>query len=308
MGTVVISVDAELGWGFHDLEDLPSRIEDAREGWQRLVETLTRYDLPATWGIVGHLMLEECNGEHADHPLGPSWFRRERGIWADRPDVRFGRDLVEAVQDAPPDHEIASHGFSHVDVGAPGTTTETARAELRAAKEAAESFDVDLRSFIFPRNNVGHRRELAEAGFDCYRGVVPRPAGRRRKLVSATAGSPRPKLVTPAVDEYGLVNIPASLHLFSFQGVTRALVQPVFGDPIVSHVERGLEAAAEQGGIFHVWLHPSSIGSDHDRKRIAEVCRRIDDRRDELEILTMAQVADRVDRRRRTLQQAGETA
>ncbi len=308
MGTVVISVDAELGWGFHDLEDLPDRIDNARQGWRDLLDILTQYDLPATWGIVGHLMLSECDGNHADHPLGPSWFRRERGVWADRPDVRFGNGLVEAVQQARPDHEIASHSFSHVDFGAPGTTDETVRAELRAAEDAAEALGVDLRSFIFPRNHVGHRRELADAGFDCYRGVVPRPAGRRRKLVSATAGSPTPKLVTPAVDEYGLVNIPASLHLFSFQGMTRALVQPVFGDPIVSHVERGLDAAAERDGIFHVWLHPSSIGSDRDRQRITEVCRRIHDRRDELDVLTMGEVADQVDRRRTSRQQTGETA
>jgi peptidoglycan/xylan/chitin deacetylase (PgdA/CDA1 family) len=308
MGTVVISVDAELGWGFHDLQDVPDRIDHARQGWRDLVQLLTRYDLPATWGIVGHLMLDECDAEHTDHPLGPSWFQRERGIWADRPEVRFGQGLVEAVQQAPPDHEIASHSFSHVDFGAPGTEAETVRAELRKAREAASSLDADLRSFIFPRNNLGHRRELAEAGFECYRGVVPRPAGRRRKLVSATAGTPSPKLVRPAVDEYGLVNIPASLHLFSFQGVTRALVQPVFGDPIVGHVERGLEAAIERGGVFHVWLHPSSIQTDRDRRRIAEVCRRIADRRGEVDVLTMAEVADRARTRRRGRQQAGETA
>ena len=43
MGAVVISIDAELGWGFHDYpaEERPTdRIERSRWGWTQLAETL----------------------------------------------------------------------------------------------------------------------------------------------------------------------------------------------------------------------------------------------------------------------------
>lgn len=294
MGTVVISIDAELGWGFHDLQTLPERIEHARDGWQYLVDLLDEYDLPATWAVVGHLLLEECDGTHGDHPLGPDWFSRERTTWAQRPDLRFADGLVEAVRESGPDHEIGCHTFSHVEFGAPQTSAEVARAELAASQRAATARGIELSSLVFPRNSIGHRRELAAAGFDCYRGRTPNPDSPTRKLLDATDGTPTPRIVQPAVDDWGLVNLPASLHLFGFEGLARTLVEPVFGDPIVEHVERGLAAVADDDGVFHVWLHPSSVSDERDRSRIRQICERIDAYRPAVDVATMATVAEQI--------------
>ncbi|MEF8785603.1 MAG: polysaccharide deacetylase family protein [Haloarculaceae archaeon] len=293
MGTVVLSIDAALGWRIHDQVEPAGRIEDGRMGWKQLVDLLDTFRLPATWAIAGHLFLDDCDGTHVDHPRGPSWFDHERTTWADRPELRFAPDLVQTVRESGPDHEIAAHGFSHVEFGRPETTAATARAELAACQRAAHEFGIDLTTFVFPHDSVGHRRELAAAGFDCYRGVIPTSKGHHRKLMDAMVGSPTPRLVTPAVDDWGLVDVPASLHLFSFDGIARALLEPAFGDPVVSHVDRGLNELVDSNQVFHLRMEPSSVRSERDVERLRQVFARIDERRDEIDVATMGTVADR---------------
>lgn len=294
MGSVVISVDAELGWGFHDKEAPTSRVEAARSGWKRLAQLFDEYDVPATWAIVGHLLLEDCDGRHEDHPAGPEWFEREREEWATRPDLRFGSDLVERIVTASVDHDIGCHTFSHVLFGDSETTRETASAELELAIAAGKRAGLHYSSFVFPRNNVGHRDLLAEYGFETYRGRRTEHRSTTRKFAEATVLNSDPKLVAPARDEYGLVNIPASLFLFGFEGRARRAVASVFEDPIVEHARSGIDAASRSDGIFHMWLHPNNLVAKRDVRRIETILSYLEESRPEITVETMADVADRI--------------
>ena len=307
MGSVVISIDAELGWGLHDL-DTPSkaRIEGARAGWKHLVAALEDFDVPATWAIVGHLFLDDCDGRHDTHPAPEGWFARERGSWRARPDLRFGPDLIERVADATPDHEIGCHSFSHVLFDDPRTTTALARAEIEASITAARAHGVSFDSFVFPRNGVGHRAVLVEYDFSCYRGVAPtgrfagvplaRPLG---KFARATVTPPH--LVTPRVDEFGLVDVPASLFLFGFEGRGRTVVESVWDDPVLREARRGIDAATRKEGVFHLWLHPNDLTDERDVRRLRTILEYLDERREEtsLSVETMGEVAARTRGRER---------
>lgn len=299
MGSVVISIDAELGWGFHDLPDPPmARVEAGRSGWSTLLEVLDTHDLPATWAIVGHLMLDDCDGVHADHASIPDWFDRERGEWRDRPDLRFGCDLVTDLMDSPTDHEIACHTFSHVLFDDSRATRDIAIAEIEAAIQAAERFGIEYDSFIFPRNAVGHREFLAEYGFSCYRSKATVPGGPHRqsarKLIAAI--DPRPvELVTPSIDEYGLVDVPPSLFLFGFEDPPRRVAE-IFGtDPIVRQAKRGIDRASTTDGLFHMWLHPNNLKTERDITRLDEIFRHLAATREntDLQVETMAAIAER---------------
>jgi len=296
MGSVVISIDAELGWGFHDVAVPTERLEAARVGWKRLAGLCSEYGIPATWAVVGHLLLDDCDSRHLDHPRGPEWFRCEREAWADRPSLRYGPHLVADVASDPVGHEIGCHTFSHVLMGAAGTTETTARAEIEACLEATRETEYSLRSFVFPRNSVGHRAVLSEYGFDCYRGAAPENPTPFRKLREATVGEPSPRLVEPTIDEHGLVDVPASLYLFSFEGRPRRLLTTVFEDPVVQYARRGIDAAAQEDGVFHMWLHPNNLIGRPELARTRAIFEYIDSRRDELEIETMGEVATRVER------------
>jgi peptidoglycan/xylan/chitin deacetylase (PgdA/CDA1 family) len=308
MGSVVLSLDAELGWGFHDQESPPTdRVERARAGWKRLIDCFEEAAVPATWAIVGHLFLDDCDGEHASHPASGDWFAAERGRWRSRPDLRFGEGLIERIEGSPIAHEIGSHSFSHVVFGDADTTRTLAAAETEASVELARERGVSLSSFVYPRNRVGHRDTLAEGGFVCYRGRAPARglddfAGGRplRKLVEATIDTP--PLVRPRYDEFGLVNVPASLYLFGFEGLGRSIAESVWDDPVVRAAKRGIDAAAEANGseneVFHMWLHPNNLVTPRDVRRVRRILAYLDAQRTagRVSVETMTEVAARTDR------------
>ena len=278
VGSVVISLDAELAWGFHDLQEPPAtRIERARGSWLDLLGLFEEFEIPATWAIVGHLFLEECDGRHEDLTTPEGWFSSDPGGRTDEGNVWFAPDLVRAVRDADVDHEIASHTFSHVEFGSEATTKPMAVSELRESTRLANVWDLELRSLVFPRNAVGHREVLSEFGFRSYRGVAPdrwydgtggEPIG---KALSMTLGRTPPPLVTPTVDRFGLVNIPASLFLFSFEGLPKRVATAFGGDPVVRAAKRGIDAAAASEETFHLWLHPNNLTAPEDLERIRSV-------------------------------------
>ncbi|WP_254764790.1 polysaccharide deacetylase family protein [Natrinema marinum] len=294
MGSVVISLDAELGWGFHDLPEPPAeRIESGRRGWNSMLELLAEFDVPATWAVVGHLMLEDCDGVHTKHPAPEGWFERERTDWADREDLRFGRDLVSGILESDADHELASHSFSHVLFGRPETDRQLAVAELERSIEIAADWGQSIDSFIYPRNDIGHRDVLAEQGLTAYRGRSPTRDGVRGVFDSTIRD--RSMLVEPTVDEHGLVNVPASMFLFGFEGRARTVAESIWEDPMVVLARRGIDEAARTDGLFHMWLHPNNLTHERDDRRMRAILSHLERRRSatDLTVETMAAVARR---------------
>ena len=301
MGTVVISVDAELAWGSHDFDSVPTdRVESAREGWRTLVDCFDRYDVPATWAVVGHLFLADCEGEHPDHPSTEGWFEADPGGPAASNRRWFADGLVDAVAGASVDHDVGGHTFSHRQLD-PDLDREIARAEIEATVEAAAQRGFDLDSFVHPGNVIGHRDLLAEYGFTCYRGRQPdlpydgTPVEPVRKLLSGVVGG-TPRLVDPAVDEHGLVDVPASLYLFDVDGAPSKALHRAGVDPVVDRARHGIEAAARRDGVYHLWLHPNNLVADRDVERVERILECVDAvrARTDLTVETMAAVADRV--------------
>jgi peptidoglycan/xylan/chitin deacetylase (PgdA/CDA1 family) len=298
-GTVVFSVDAELGWGYHDVPSPPAeRVEYARTGWIRLLSAFEEFDVPATWAVVGHLFLDACDGRHPEYPAPDGWFERERSQWADRPELRFADGLIGRIETSGPDHEIGCHGFSHVLFGDEATTHELAVAEVRRSETAAGRF---FDSFVFPRNRVGHRAALAETDIRCYRGRSPSEPfdetlfRRVAKLGRGVVGS-APPLVAPTRDDHGLVNVPASMYLFDFEGPVQSILDATVGDPVVHRARRGIDAAAEFGGVLHLWLHPNNLVHEQHVRRVRAVLEHLAARRDAGDVVveTMRDVAARV--------------
>jgi len=300
---VVLSLDAELVWGFHDHEQMPrERISHARESWRYILGLFKEFDVPATWAVVGHLFLDCCDGVHADHPGGEEWFLRDPGGERTEGSEWFGRDLVDAISDSTVGHEIGSHSFSHVEFGKRGVSKEVAEAELLQSVDAAEEYGIDLTSFVFPRNNIGYRELLAEYGFSCYRGRAPdrwydetafRLIG---KPVTFAFGKSGPPIVRPETDEHGLVNLPASMYLFSINGPARDAMERLTTDPIVRQVKLGLQRLTDEPeGTLHLWLHPNNVTTERDRVRLRRIVSMIAECRERygIEVEPMSDVVEK---------------
>ncbi len=300
MGSVVFSLDAELAWGFPDFDDPPmDRVDASRDAWTWLVDLFDEYDVPATWAVVGHLFLDDCDARHADLDAPDGWFAHETGALASRHDVRFAPDLVAAVRNADVDHDVGSHTFAHVPFDHPDVTSDLVDADLARAVAVAADQGLALESFVFPRNAVGFRDRLAKHGFRTYRSAgTPGGTGlaRAARKVADVLDPGRVPLVEPRVDEYGLVDIPPSLFLFGFEGTPRDVLATVWTDPIVRQAADAIDRAADGDGVCHLWLHPNNVVDDAGRARLEAIVAHVARRRDEdgLLVETMRDVADRV--------------
>lgn len=276
-GVFVVSLDFELIWGTLDLFG-PERFRRACEKERsevidRLVDLFSEFDVQATWLVLGHLMLDCCGSESGKkHPeiVRPShewqradWFDHDPGGSEDDRSIFLGRSLIEKIRACPVSQEIGCHSFSHVIFGDPGCSAETAESEIEASLAAARGLGVEMQSFAFPRNEVGHLDLLRKHGFTCYRGPEPhwyerasmpmvvRRAARSLGVLAAT----EPPVVLPEETESGLWNIPGSMIYFPMHGLRKHI-------PVSLRVKRaikGLNAAAREKKIFHLWFHPTNL-------------------------------------------------
>ena len=273
-GTFLLTFDVELVWGlFFERrwrERALARYGEIRPVFAELLDVLARHDVRATFAFVGHLFLDRCErgdgGVHPemvrpDHGFFPGdWYGFDPATDLETDPLWYGRDLVESVRAASPEHEIGAHGFSHafLDGG-----RELARSEMAAAARAAAGHGIEARSFVFPRNVVAFTDELGPAGFTCYRaadaagapevpvgsGAIARAGRFARRLAGAAPPVGRPRYVD------GVVEVPSSLPILPGMGLRRAV-------PAASRlreVRKGLERARDRNAYFHLWTHPHNF-------------------------------------------------
>ena len=314
-GVFTLSLDFELIWGGLDRggrAELERACERERsEVFEPLLGLLELYEIEATWSVVGHLMLPSCapvgGRKHPEivRPRGPgaSGDRFEHDPCGDEGSfpAYYGRSLVERLLAARVPQEIGCHSFSHMIFGDPGCTREAAASEVRACVEVARELGIELRSFVFPRNRVGHLDVLREHGFTCFRGPEPTwhrgggslgPAHRVGHLVDVVSARPPPVVVPRPVD--GLVDVPASMLYFPAHGLRRRV-------PVARRVRRalrGVDRAVRERRVFHLWFHPTNLAYETEpmldglETVFADIARRRE--RGEIEVAPMAAVAERL--------------
>jgi peptidoglycan/xylan/chitin deacetylase (PgdA/CDA1 family) len=271
-----ISLDFEMIWGTLDLFG-PGRFRRAceaeREVVVRLLDLFVEYEVPATWCILGHLFLDGCTPEDGrKHPeiVRPAhrwcrhdWFEHDPcGTEQSAPSF-FARSLVERIRGCAVPQEIGSHGFSHVIFGDSGCSRATAESEVAACVEIARALGLEMSSFAFPRNRVGHLDVLRRFGFACYRGPEPiwyertDRKGVRERLAHLwdVLRAATPPVVLPELTPSGVWNIPGSMIYFPMHGFRRLI--PV--GRRVRRAIRGLDAAAARKKVFHLWFHPTNM-------------------------------------------------
>jgi peptidoglycan/xylan/chitin deacetylase (PgdA/CDA1 family) len=304
---MLISIDTEMAWGIVH-RGSPSGYDwpEEREVLSALLDVFDRYEVPATWAIVGHLFLTGC--ERVDgraHPeiIRPDYSWRDADWFVDDPcepatttSKWYSPDLVEGILERATPHEIASHGFSHVMIGAEGCSAEAFDSELRAATAAARPYGIALRSFVYPRNSIGHQDVLRRHGYVAYRGARPDPFADLPAVVNRLARTadqvlPTSRSVVEPIDEGGLWNFPAT----ALYGIDHRR-----GDARLWHhqLHRRLEHAARHRGLFHLWFHPHNLQRDPQRALdgLAGICERAARLRQagRLETLTFGGLADRL--------------
>jgi len=261
----IISLDVELLWGLSpfiptDNKYLSSLADDPERGRGAvdfLLSAFEKYDIPATWAMVGHLFLDHCSeDEGIAHRTMPrfrnDWYNRDPCTNVATDPWYYGKDIVEKVTSNPIKHEIGYHSFSHVPFSE--CSREVAEAEIKEGIKVASELGIVLRSFVFPINLVGHVDVLRENGFEIYRGAHAIAWG------SKPGGHPILKilglhnlLIAPPVEpryEDGIWETDSSTIFIHF-GFPFSL--------LVSRTKIGIYWAIRSKKIFHLYLHPHNF-------------------------------------------------
>lgn len=319
-GAFVISLDFELFWGMRDrrtLEHYGPNILGVRQALPRMLEAFDAHGVKATFATVGLLFFRDkqglLNGLPAERPsyahaaLSP-YNGHIDAIGADEKSdpYHYGESLIRMIQRHPA-HEIAGHTFSHYYCLERGQTEAQFAADLEAARRAARESGVELKSFVFPRNQYNQRylSICAAHGITAYRGNERSWLYRARNRDQESRFRRALRLLDTWIDLTGPnthplpkatdaipIDIPSSRFLRPYSRRFAWL------DAMkLRRITRAMTYAARHGEVYHLWWHPHNFGRDLERNMafLQRILSHFDHLRMEhgLESLTMGELAQR---------------
>lgn len=294
----IISIDVELIWGYISDPDSKALLllrKDETKGRGAidfLLNIFEKYAIPATWALVGHLFLDQCkkNGQpHEDMPrFKDDWYSQDPCSNIKEAPLFYGRDIVEKILSSRVKHEIGYHSFSHVPFSE--CSQEVAEAELKRGVELARDFGIQFKSFVYPKNKIGHVEILKENGFKIYRGRNSPSKYINRSLPIRATNFVLRRLIAPTVEpiwQYGIWEIPSSMTIFD----------PFIPQTIVLRAKLGIQKTIIANKIFHIFLHPEDLLLDPRLiNKLNEILAFVWQKREEgrLQVATMGELASKL--------------
>jgi hypothetical protein len=274
-------LDCELYWGIRDRRDLNSyraNLLGDRQVTEPLLNLFSSYQIHATWAFVGFLFFSDKKELMAHLPTDLPSYDDSRlnpypaiagiGNNEDEDPFHYGQSLIQKVMRYP-HQEIGSHTFSHYYCLERGQTKAQFTADLQAAKRAAERLNINLRSLVFPRNQLNEQYldVCRELGFIAFRGnekswfydpgslkeqSLLRRGGRLSDAYLNITGHHCHNLFS---QQSPLVDIPSSRFLRPYSTKLKNF------EPLrLRRIKRSMTYAARQGLSYHLWWHPHNFG------------------------------------------------
>lgn len=279
-GCLVVSLDFELLWGLFDLENKDayySQILGGREGILQLLELFEKYDIHATWGVVGLLFAEtisemkeyypEHKPKYFNHKLSSEAHLESVGKNEEEDKFHFASSLIDKISNYD-NQEIASHTFSHYYCKEFGQDVEIFKYDLESAQRIAkDKKNIVLKSLILPRNQflVEYGEVAKNCGFKAIRGNPSHFAYNNSNIIARAIRLLDSYLNICGYKCYdrdeclqnGIANIKASRFFRKYNKKLK-----LFENLKISCIKRQMRYAAKNGKIFHLWWHPHNIGAN----------------------------------------------
>ncbi|MFD1360703.1 polysaccharide deacetylase family protein [Lentibacillus salinarum] len=286
-GTLVISLDFELFWGVHDVfekKEYEANVKGAHEAVLTILEKFHAHQIHATWAIVGMMYFNNVNELTKSIPeqkptyiqkyLSPYVYLAANPINDHDNCLFFAPYLIEKIQSTPK-QEMATHTFSHYYTLEKGQTKEQFRTDLQLAMEISKANGSDVKSIVFPRNQINqdYLKACRKLGLLTYRGNEEswvyrlRSNERRRYLKRGLRFLDRyvnlfghQTYTLPEVNNDMPMNIKSSRFLTPYSRRLKLL------EGLRLHrIKMDMKHAAKKGEIYHLWWHPHNFGIDTKR-------------------------------------------
>jgi len=261
--TFTLSLDCEGLWGMADQRSLvcSGKINDAALGmaYEFIRCTMAESGVRATAAFVScfaaeldalkqQMRLLESLATHS-----PNWFAQIMpALRSGQLNGWNGSKYFRALKLA--GHEMAWHGSTHMPL-IEQTPTDAVELEIQLAQALMADLGQTPGAIVFPRNQVGHLKQLRVANFDTYRASPPSSLpDRLGSLVNEwnvfdSRVNDRPVL-------RGGWHVSPSGYFLNWPSGLRAMV------PVGVTIQRWkslLRNAVEQGGYVHMWFHPHNL-------------------------------------------------
>jgi peptidoglycan/xylan/chitin deacetylase (PgdA/CDA1 family) len=281
-GKLVISLDFEIYWGMRDAVKLKN-YQESLLGVHKVIPLLLnlfkQYNINVTFATVGLLFFENkqelLNNLPSKRPqyavpnLSPyNGHLNIVGYNEENDPYHFGINLIQKIHQA--GQEIGCHTFSHYYCLEKGQTKEDFKEDLIHAKKIADKRGIELKSFVFPRNqyNKDYLIICKELGFTSFRGneksflFSSKSKGKLtffrrpfRFLDAYLNLSGHHCYSSQDIRKSSPFNIPASRFLRPYSKKLRFLEKLR-----LKRIKDSMSYAAQHGLVYHLWWHPHNFG------------------------------------------------
>ena len=266
-----MSFDCEGKWGLADnITDYDCQIladQNLNKTYQRLLDIINRHDLKATFAFVGAFMMsvDEYMSKRDwfhDIPInGVSWLARFNHDARDNSYDGWLNPVPFEIIRQQPQHEIASHGFTHLLLDEDLISEKSFLLEIQSISELSRLKDIPFKTFVYPRNFIGYPDLLGRAGFIGYRDGIAfdLQKGRIQKLLGEL--NIKQDAQAHAKSDHRPVKIPSGYFL-NWRAHLRRLV------PFKVTLQRwrhAIDSAIKNRGVIHLSSHPQDFIDGHNQ-------------------------------------------
>ena len=284
-GQFVISLDFEKIWGVFDSKpngDYIENINNVDEIIDRLLTLSDKYRIRLTFSTVGFLFNKDKESFKKNIPKDiPSYTNKLHNPYAiiDKIGLNETEDKIHYAYNSllkikkNGNHEIGTHTYCHYYCLEEGQTIKQFEADLKMAKKVAKDIDIDLKSIVFPRNQVraDYLKICEKYGILAYRGIENHAIYQPKSKINSKNPIHRALRLSDAyinitgthtynlndLKTSGIVDLPSSSFLRPYNKKF-GILEPLK----VQRVKKGMIQAAKKGELFHMWFHPHNFGKN----------------------------------------------
>lgn len=174
------TIDFELIWGNGDVDGVDHsyerRLKSAKsqaENFIPFVEMLNELGFDISWAILGKLASSDIEPPR-EASFSPKWAKNN---WYDDkykrldPKLWNGEFYLNQIKENCPNHEILSHGHSHIDYSDISVSENIAKWDMENGIDSLSQFGFKVEGFVYPCNKHNFKKLLRLNGVEIIRGV-----------------------------------------------------------------------------------------------------------------------------------------
>ncbi len=257
-----------------------SHLKNVHEVIQRTLGLFERYDIHATWAIVGllahdtiyELMSKNTTTElnYSNKSFSPFPLTKEK--YGDfEPEILLGKSEINTILNT--NHqELASHTYSHLYALEKGVSVSDFETDCQKMSEIGQQLGLDFTSIVFPRNqlNPSFLAVCKQYGITAFRGNQEtyfwnnspfQKEGLFKKMGRVLdAYFPISTTKSYKIDQLklveGVLNVPANRFFRPVSGKNWLEKRKI------RRIKAEMKKAAENQTIYHLWWHPHNFAKN----------------------------------------------